>query len=56
MLLKKKKKKKRILARIRVLKPTPTVTHLLQQGHMYSNRALCSNSATPWAYTNHHKD
>ena len=28
-------------ARVWVLKPTPTVTHLLQQIH--------SNSATPWA-------
>ena len=26
-------------AMVRVLKPTPTVTHLLQQGHTYSNRA-----------------
>ena len=33
----------RILARMRVFKPTPTVTHLLQQGHTYSN------SAIPWA-------
>jgi hypothetical protein len=30
-------------------KPTPTVTHLFQQGHTYSNRATPSNSATPWA-------
>jgi len=28
---------------MRVLKPTPIVTHLLQQGHTHSN------SATPWA-------
>ena len=34
---------------MRVLKPTPTVTHLLQQGHTYSNRATASNSATSWA-------
>jgi hypothetical protein len=34
---------------MRALKPTPTVTHLLQQGHTYSNRATPSNSATPWA-------
>ena len=25
------------------------MTHLLQQGHTYSNRATPSNSATPWA-------
>ena len=29
--------------------PTPAVTHLLKQGHPYSNRATPSNSATPWA-------
>jgi hypothetical protein len=42
---------------MRVLKPKPTVTHLLQQGHAYSNRATPSNVATPWgqAYTHHHK-
>jgi hypothetical protein len=34
---------------MRVLTPTPTVTHLLQQGHTYSNRATPSNSAIPWA-------
>jgi hypothetical protein len=34
---------------MRVLKPTPTVAHLLQQGHTYSNMATPSNSATPWA-------
>jgi hypothetical protein len=34
---------------MRVLKPTPTVTHLLQQGHTYSNKATPPNSATPWA-------
>jgi hypothetical protein len=32
-------------ARMRVLKPVPTVTHLLQQGHTYSNRATPSKSA-----------
>jgi hypothetical protein len=31
------------------LKPTPTVTHLIQQGHTYSNRATPPNSAIPWA-------
>jgi hypothetical protein len=39
-------------ARMKVLKPTPTVTHLLQQGHTYhtySNKATPSNSATLWA-------
>jgi hypothetical protein len=35
-------------ARMGDLKPIPTVTHLLQQGHTYSNRATPSNSATPW--------
>jgi hypothetical protein len=29
--------------------PIPTVTHLLQQGHIYYNRAIPSNSTTPWA-------
>ena len=32
-----------------VLKPTPLVIHLLQQGHTYSNSVTPSNSATPWA-------
>jgi hypothetical protein len=36
-------------ARMRVLKPTPTVTHLLQQDHTYSNKATPPNSATLWA-------
>ena len=27
----------------------PTVAHLFQQGHTYSNRATLSDSATPWA-------
>jgi len=40
---------------MRVLKPTPTVTHLLQQGYTYSNRATPSKSATPWAEHIHHK-
>jgi hypothetical protein len=35
-------------ARMRVLKPMPTVTHLFQQGHTYSNKATCPNSAIPW--------
>jgi hypothetical protein len=35
-------------AMVRVLKPTPTVTHLLQQDHTHSNKATPSNSATPW--------
>jgi hypothetical protein len=35
------------LARMRTLKPTPTVTHLLQQGQTYSNSARPSNGATP---------
>ena len=29
-------------------KPTPTMTHLLQQGHTHSNR-VTPNSATSWA-------
>ena len=37
------------VARRRVLKPTPTVTHFLQQGHTYSNKATPPNSATLWA-------
>jgi hypothetical protein len=36
-------------ARKRVLKPKLTVTHFLQQGHTYSNAAICSNSPTPCA-------
>jgi hypothetical protein len=31
-------------ARIRISKPMPTVTHLLQQGHIYSQQ-----TPTPWA-------
>ena len=34
-------------ARRLVLQPTPTVTHFLQQGHTYSNKATPPNSATP---------
>ena len=30
-------------------KPTPTVTHLLQPGHTYSNKATLPNGATPWS-------
>jgi hypothetical protein len=37
-----------LAAKVRDLKSTPTVTHLLQQGHTYSNRVTPSNSATPW--------
>jgi hypothetical protein len=33
---------------MRVIKPTSTVTQVLQQGHTYSNRASPSNSAIPW--------
>jgi hypothetical protein len=36
-------------SRRKVSKPTPTVTHFLQQGHTYSNKAKPPNSATPWA-------
>jgi len=35
-------------ARKRVLKPTPTVVHLLQQGHIYSKMVTPPNGATPW--------
>jgi hypothetical protein len=35
-------------ARRRDSKPIPTVTHFLQQGHTYSNKATVPNSATPW--------
>ena len=37
--------------------PTTTVTHLLQPGHTYSNKATPPNGATPslvQEYTNHH--
>jgi hypothetical protein len=33
----------------RVLKPTPTVAHLFQQGHTYCDKATPSNNAIPWA-------
>jgi hypothetical protein len=33
---------------MRVLKPTPTVTHLLQQGNTYFTKATPPNSAAPW--------
>jgi hypothetical protein len=32
-------------------KSTPTVTHFLQQGHTYSNKAA---HVIPWTYSNHH--
>jgi Lhr-like helicase len=34
-------------ARMRVLKPMPTVTHRLQD-YTYSNKAIHPNRATPW--------
>ena len=34
---------------IGALKPTPTVTHFLQESHTYSNKVTPPNSATPWA-------
>ena len=30
------------------LQSPPPVTHFLQQGHTYSNKAILPNSATPW--------
>jgi hypothetical protein len=33
---------------MRVLKPMPTVAHLLQQDHTYSNKAIPPNSTTAW--------
>jgi hypothetical protein len=36
-------------ARMRVLKPTPTVTHLIQEGHSYSNKVPPPNIFTPWS-------
>jgi len=36
-------------ARMRVLKPMPTMTHFFQQCHTYSNKATPLNTATPWA-------
>jgi hypothetical protein len=35
-------------ARVRVLKPMPSVTHLLQQGYIYPNKAIPPSNATPW--------
>jgi hypothetical protein len=29
--------------------PTPTVTHLFQPSHTYSNKATPPNGATPWS-------
>ena len=34
-------------ARMRDLKPTPTVTHLIQEGHWYSNKVSPPNIFTP---------
>jgi hypothetical protein len=36
-------------ARMWVLKPMPTVTHFLQQGHTYSKKATPPSSSTSWA-------
>ena len=36
-------------ARRRVLKPSPTVTHFLQEGHTHPNKATPPKSASPWA-------
>jgi hypothetical protein len=35
-------------AKRKVSKPTPTVTHFLQQGHTYYNKATPPNNVTPW--------
>jgi hypothetical protein len=35
------------VVRRRVSLSTPTMTYFLQQGHIYSNKAIPSNSATP---------
>jgi hypothetical protein len=35
-------------ARRKVSKPTPTMTHFLQQGHTSSNKATPSNGAILW--------
>jgi hypothetical protein len=43
------KANRRKLAPTWLSKPSPTVTHFLQQGHTYSNKAIQPNSATPWA-------
>jgi hypothetical protein len=37
------------MAGSRVTKPTPTVTHFVQQSCTYSNKAIPPDSATPWA-------
>jgi hypothetical protein len=37
-------------ARIRALKPKPTVRHLLQQDHTYSSKATPPKIATSWAW------
>ena len=49
-------------ARMKVIKTIPTVTHLLQQGHIHPNKghthpnkATPSNSATPWVELEHLK-
>jgi hypothetical protein len=36
-------------ARMKVLKPMPTMRHFIQQGHAYSNKATPPNSTTYWA-------
>jgi hypothetical protein len=36
------------VARMRVLMPTPTVTHLLQQGYTYVHKVTPPNSVTTW--------
>ena len=41
-------------ARRRFSKPTPTVTHFLQQGHIYPDKVIIPNSALGQAYSNHH--
>ena len=37
------------LGSTQLLKPMPTVTHLLQQSHAYFNKAMLPNSSTSWA-------
>jgi hypothetical protein len=36
------------VAKRRVPKPTPAVTHFLQKGHIYSNKVTLPNCAIPW--------
>ena len=36
------------MVRRRLSKPTYTLTHFLQQGHTYTNKATPPSSATPW--------